>query len=113
MLKMLRNLVLRAQMGLTKMMKSEETLYITPEERERVYKEGVYKKFYAIDVKVGDMVKYHPTNGAVFYGLVTEVDIDESTHVRKSRGTVVWSTGEPNDQKWHSFNSRDWSVLSR
>ena len=113
MLKMLKNLVLRAHLGLTKMIKKDETAYIAPEERERIYKEGVYKKFYAIDVKVGDMVKYQPTSGRIFYGLVTEVNTDETTSIRRSRGTIVWSTGEPNDQKWHNFNSRDWSVLSR
>ena len=93
--------------------KKDDERKMHPEERERHVKTERLRKFYNIDVKAGDIVQYKNTEG-VFYGLVVKVDEPQySVGVPRTMGQIQWSTEAPNQTEWHTFDSRDWSVMNR
>ena len=89
-----------------------------PEEKERERKIELYTKFYSVDIKRGDIVRYKDN----YYALVIEVrssspvDWGKGMESQKRSGKLIWSTKSPFDEpepEWHQFNSRDWSVMNR
>ena len=92
--------------------------HLHPEEREYERKAELYRKFYSIDIKGGDIVRYKKD----YFALVVEVkdespaDWGKGMESPKYTGKVIWSTKSPfgeYEPEWHEFNSRDWSVMNR
>ena len=91
--------------------KSDDEKMMPPEERERHVKTEKLKKFYNIDVRAGDIVRYKNALGE-YYGLVTKTE-EPDYGIPRILGQVQWSTEVPNLSEWHTFDSRDWSVMNR
>ena len=88
-----------------------------PVERERIKKQETWRKFYNIDVKPGDIVKYEDGFG-IFYGLVTETVTNQSIveGVTNLAGKIVWTSEKDSPKEtrdWYIFNSKNWSVMTR
>lgn len=93
----------------------EPTDHLGPEEQEYKNKLAYLRKFYQIDVRPGDLIKYS-SNGANYFGLVVDISknyIDSKTMTERVSGKIQWSLDKPDDKSWYEFNSKNWFVMNR
>lgn len=95
----------------------DDTVYMHPEEKEYQRKKAAIGKFYRIDVRPGDIIRFE-SNDKRYFGLVVETDVklDERSETNIVSGRVQWSVDAPDCDTasgWHQFNNNTWSVMNR
>lgn len=95
----------------------DDMMHKHPEEKEYHRKKAATKKFYAIDVRPGDIVRYDSGQGK-YFGLVVETkETVDGGENEITFGKIHWSLDEPEQvvvkNGWHQFNTSMWAVMNR
>ena len=94
----------------------DDAVHLHPEEKEYRRKAEAIRKFYTIDVKPGDIIRYD-AGKRKYFGLVVETKVtEEKPEYQVVAGKIHWSVDAPEDDShshWHQFNTNKWSVMNR
>tara|TARA_B100000900_G_C20034394_1_gene495315 strand:- start:153 stop:455 length:303 start_codon:yes stop_codon:yes gene_type:complete len=95
----------------------DDTVFMHPEEKEYRRKKEQLRKFYTIDVRPGDIIRF-VSGDKKYFGLVVETNetLDDRSDANIVSGKVQWSVDAPIGNEttdWHQFNTSMWSVMNR